>query len=26
MGFYGLGTLLLSSLLFWRKKKEDVQG
>ena len=26
IGFYGLGTLLLSSLLFWKKKKEDVQG
>ena len=26
IGYYGLGTLLLSSLLFWKKKKEDVQG
>ena len=26
MGFYGLGTLFLSSLLFWKKKKEENQG
>ena len=26
MGFYGLGTLFLSSLLFWKKKKEESQG
>ena len=25
-GLYALSTLLLSSLLFWKKKKEDVQG
>ena len=25
-GLYALGGLLLSSLLFWKKKKEDVQG
>ena len=25
-GPYALSTLLLSSLLFWKKKKEDVQG
>ena len=24
MGFYGLGTLFLSSLLFWKKKKEEI--
>ena len=26
IGLYALGSLLLSSLLFWKKKKEDVQG
>lgn len=26
IGLYALSTLLLSSLLFWKKKKEDVQG
>ena len=24
IGFYGLGTLILSSLLFWKKKKEEI--